>query len=90
MALDLAHAHAARIQANDVIVKTGQPALIFTHPLWLEPGLPSTGDSQLQFAAGHDHRLGAALVAMIAILTLLDFAFQMVRQFFGQPHWMSR
>jgi hypothetical protein len=47
MSLDLTNAHAARVHADDVIVKARQPPLIFADQLWLERGLPITRNIKL-------------------------------------------
>ena len=59
MRLDFAHAHAACIHADHMIVKARQTALIFGHQLRLESGQPVAGDVQVQFAGGGDDRLRA-------------------------------
>ena len=44
MALDLTHAHPARIHRNDPIIETGKPPPVARDQLWIERSRPITGD----------------------------------------------
>lgn len=58
MALDLTHAHAARIHADDVVVKARKTALVFDRQLRFERRLPVARDVQVRFTIGYNDALG--------------------------------
>ena len=89
MALNLTHAHAARVHADDVVIEAGQPALILADQLRLEARLAIARNVQLQFAVGRQNRLGARAVVVIARLALPALALQMVAQL-GREHALGR
>jgi hypothetical protein len=64
MTVDLAHAHAARVRADHMVVESRQPALMLAEQLRLERRLPVSWDVQAQLASGRKHGLWTAAVAV--------------------------
>jgi len=51
MRLDLARAHAAGVQGNDLLVEAGEAALVLGDELRVEPTVPIARNEQLELAA---------------------------------------
>ena len=63
---DLAHAHAARIHGNDLLVEARKASLVFGDELRIERRLPIPRDIQLDPAGLGRHRLLAIAIAAVA------------------------
>jgi len=71
MAGDLARAHAARVHRDDLVVETGEAALIFGDQLRVEPALPVTRHINVDLARVGHHRLAAIAVPAVVRLGLV-------------------
>ena len=70
MALDLAHAHAAGVHRDDLVVEAGKAPLVLGDQLRIEGGQPIARDLQLDLAGVGQNRLAAIAVAAVAGFTL--------------------
>ncbi len=68
MSDDLTGAHATGIHGDDLVVETGETALVFANQLRTEARLPVTRNVQLKFTAVCHHRLAAVAIALVAAL----------------------
>src|SRR5947209_1406419 len=66
MALDLAHRHAARVQAENLLVKAVEPGLALGDQQWLEAAGPVAWHSDVDLAVVGQDRLRAGAVAAVA------------------------
>ncbi len=66
MAADLAHAHAARIHGDDLVVELGEAALVFGDQLRIERAGPVARDRKLHLRRPGQHRLLRMPVAPVA------------------------
>ena len=65
MALDVARAHAARVERDDLVVEAGKAPPVLGDQRRIEAAVPIARNRQLQSPFGRQHRLGAAAVAVV-------------------------
>lgn len=68
VALDLAGAHAARVERDHLVVEAGQTALVFANQHRLEAGFAVTWHGDLDGAVAGQHALAGGAVAVVAAL----------------------
>src|SRR5882762_11251866 len=70
--LDVANAHAARVQRQHLVVEALEPALVLAHQLRLERPRPISRDPNLDRPSLRLHPLVGVAVAAVALATALD------------------
>jgi hypothetical protein len=66
MALNLTHRHAARVEAQNLVVEAVEPRLAFGDQQWLEAAGPVARDGNIDLAILGQNRLRARAVAVVA------------------------
>src|SRR5262245_13615189 len=83
VALDLPHRHAARVEAQNLVVKTIEPGLMLANELRLKATGPVARHRNLDLAVFGQYRLGTGAIAAVAAAAAGRIAF-LVAQMLGQ------
>ena len=84
MAADLAHAHAARIHGDDLVVEIGKTALIFGDQLRVESAGPVTRNRQRHLRRARQYRLLRGPIAAIGVAPAFTLALKVLVKFGAQ------
>jgi len=84
MAADLAHAHAARIHGDDLVVEIGKTALIFGDQLWIEGASPIPRNRQGHLRRARQYRLLRGAIATIGVAPAFTLALKVLVKFGAQ------